>query len=55
MRWLAQTINSGSSELKPPQNIYQLQVPALDDYISLIANPVTCMYSLDDQSVNYVQ
>ena len=35
MRWLAETINSDISELKPPQNIYQLQVPSLDNHTLL--------------------
>ena len=49
MRWLAETINSDISELKPPQNINQLL------HITYLANPLTCMYLLDSQSVNYVQ
>ena len=49
MKWLAETINSDISELKPPQNINQLL------HITYLANPLTCMYLLDSQSVNYVQ
>ena len=49
MRWLAETINSDISELKPPQNINQLL------HITYLANPLICMYLLDSQSVNYVQ